>query len=80
MVPNRATHHIRSIKADGVLASMDIESLFTNLSLNETIESCCDKLFSDNNFVSGLNRREFKKNMEITTQENMFMFDEKCYK
>lgn len=33
-------------------------------------------LFSDKNLVSGLNRKEFKKFMEIATEENMFMLDE----
>ena len=72
--------NIISIKADGFLVSLDIESLFTTLPLNETIELCSDKLNSDNNLVSGLNRREFKRLMEIATQENMFMFDRKFYK
>ena len=37
---------------------MDIEFLFTNLPLNEIIELCCFKIFSDNNLISGLNKRE----------------------
>ena len=73
-------YNIRSIKADTFMASMDIESLFTNLPLTETIELCCNKLFHDNTLVSGLNRKEFKKLMEIATQENVFMFNGKFYK
>ena len=72
--------NIISIKADSFLVSLDIESLFTTLALNETIKLCSDKLNSDNDLVSGLNRREFKILMEIATQENMFMFDRKFYK
>ena len=72
--------NIISIKADGFLVSLDIESLFTTLALNETIKLCSDKLNSDNDLVSGLNRREFKILMEIAAQENMFMFDRKFYK
>ena len=37
-------------------------------------------LFSDKNLVSGLNRKEFKKFMEIATEENMFMLDGIYYK
>ena len=36
-----------------------IENLY--LPLIETIELFCNKLFSDNSLVSGLNRRIFKK-------------------
>lgn len=57
------------------MASTDIELLFTNLLLDETFELSCDKLLSDNNLVSELSRREFKKLME--TQENILTFDEK---
>ena len=48
---------------------MDIQLLFTNLLLNETIELSCDKLLTDNSLVSEWSRREFKKLMEIPTHK-----------
>ena len=73
--------NIRGIKADGFSESMDIESLFTNLPLNEAIENyaaiICLVLMA---WFLDLIGENLKKNMDIATQENMFMFDGKFYK
>ena len=39
----------------------DVESLFTNIPLQETIEICISEMFSNTNTVSGLCRVDFKK-------------------
>ena len=38
------------------MASLDVDSLFTNVSLDETIETCANKLFESSQTVSGLNK------------------------
>ena len=59
---------------------MDIESLFTNLPLDETIDICCEELFKDKQRVEGMNKREFRKLMEFATKEMLFMFNGCYYK
>jgi hypothetical protein len=62
------------------MASMDIESLFTNLPLTETIDICCDELFKSADTVSGMNKREFKRLLELATKEMVFLFNGQYYK
>ena len=62
------------------MASMDIESLFTNLPLDETIDICCDELFKDKQRVEGMNRREFRQLMEFATKEMLFLYNGSYYK
>ena len=61
------------------MASMDIESLFTNLPLSETIDICCNGLFKENRTVAGMNKSEFKKVMEYATKEMMFLHNGEYY-
>ncbi len=38
------------------MVSFDVENLFTNIPLQETIEICLEYLFKDNSVAFGLNR------------------------
>ena len=40
------------------MAFVDIHSLFTNIPLDETINTCTELLFKENNIVSGLNKKK----------------------
>ena len=52
------------------MASVDVESLFTNISLEETIKNCVNDLFS-NNFYSGkLSRKDLYDLLELATTES----------
>ena len=62
------------------MSTMDIESLFTNLPLNETIDICIKLVFEHNNLVEGMNKEEFRRLLVIATQDSMFIFDGKYYK
>ena len=44
-----------------LMASLDVESLFTNMPLEETASVCCDFLFSNNAKVNDINRIDFEK-------------------
>ena len=46
-------------------ASMNIESFFTYLPLNENIELYFDKLLSGNSLVSGLNRKKIRNSWKL---------------
>ena len=67
------------------MASLDVESLFTNIPLEETIKNCVNDLFS-NNFYSGkLSRKHLYDLLKsllklIATTESSFIFDNKLYK
>ena len=62
------------------MASLDVESVFTRIPLEETIKNCVNDLFS-NNFYSGkLSRKDLYDLLKIATPESSFIFDDKLYK
>ena len=62
------------------MTSFDVDSLFTNIPLNETIEICVGKLFPrDNMKVSGLGKKEFRSLLELATKESLFLFNKEYY-
>ena len=62
------------------MASMDVESLFTNIPLTETIRNCVNDL-SSNNFCSGkLSRKDLYESLKLATIESSFIFDNKLCK
>ena len=61
------------------MASFDVVSLFTNIPLIETVEICLDKLFSNNDKVHNLTRKDLKKLIIFVAQENHFIIKNKIY-
>ena len=57
------------------MASLDVDALFTNIPLNETIDICCQLLFKDTDRVDGLSRTEFRVLLTIATTESFILFD-----
>ena len=43
------------------MASLDVDSLFTNIRLDETINICTESIFNESDTVEGLNKSEFKE-------------------
>ena len=62
------------------MASLDGESLFTNIPLNETINNCVSELQNKNLCNKNLNKRELFKRLETATSESSFIFDYLLYK
>ena len=62
------------------MASLDVESLFANIPLEETFSVCCDSLFSNNAKVNNINRIDFEKLLRAALQNNFFNFERKIYK
>ena len=52
------------------MASLGIDSLFTNVPLDETIEICVSELFKSSQTVSGLNKQVLEM-LSLTTKENV---------
>ena len=62
------------------MASLNVESLFTNIPLKETVNNYVNDLFS-NNFYSGkLSRKDLNELLKLATIESSFIFDNKLYK
>ena len=72
-------HDIQLQKTSLYMASLDVDSLFTNIPLVETINICCDLLFRDNPIVDGLNMSEFKMLLTLATQESLILFNGSYY-
>ena len=63
------------------MASFDVENLFTNVPLNETINIILDQLFTlPNSTVIGLTKDLFKNLLELSVLNSFFIFNGKLYK
>ena len=61
-----------------VLASFDVESLFTNVPLEQTIDLICDEIFKDRLFLTIRNvilvKGQFRELLEISVKNQLFVF------
>ena len=62
------------------MASFDVTSLFTNVPLEETIDIIINTLFSDNDYIQGLDSVNFRKLLNFATKDILFYFGGKIYK
>ena len=62
------------------MGSLDVDSLFTNIPLEETIEICTNELFKESETVEGLSKTEFKELLSLATKDSHFIFDGTLYK
>ena len=61
------------------MVSLDVDSLFTNIPLEEIIKNYINDLFS-NDFYSGkLSRKDLYDLLTLATTESSFIFDNKLY-
>ena len=58
-----------------VMASFDIESLFTNVPLKETIDVCVDILFSNTTNIDGIKKDYFHELLNICMSESLVLLD-----
>ena len=61
------------------MASLDVQSLFTNIPLEDTISVCCDSLFSNDAKVNNINRIDLEKHLRAALQNNFFNFEGKNF-
>ena len=62
------------------MSSLDVDSLFTNIPLKETIKICSNLLFRDNPIIDGLSKAEFEQLLTIATTESFILFNGCYYK
>ena len=70
---------IRNQNPDMFMTSFDIDSLFTNLPLDETIELCVRKTFGKKKKFKGFTKIEFKTLLEFATKDALILFNGKYY-
>ena len=61
------------------MGSLDIDSHFINIPLQETIEICTNSLFKNSDIVHGLKESEFKDLLSLATKESYFIFNNILY-
>ena len=61
------------------LASLDMDSLFTNVPLGKTIEICFSELFKSSQMVSGVNKQQVLEMLSLTNKEDVILFGKKFY-
>ena len=54
------------------MGSLDVDSLFTNIPLEETIDICTNMLFENMERVEGLSKIEFKELLSLATKKSCF--------
>ena len=59
------------------MGSLNVNSLFTNIILQETIDIYANIFFENLEKVEGLSKIKFKKLLFLTTKESYFIFNEK---
>ncbi|KAG1651055.1 hypothetical protein GQR58_027516 [Nymphon striatum] len=75
------SHEISDLKnaQSHVMASFDVESLFTNIPLHETIDICLNQLFKDTSSVLNLTKDFFKELLRLAVLNTFFLFNDKFY-
>ena len=62
------------------MGSLDVDSLFTNIPLEETIDICTNTLFENTEKVEGLSKIEFKELLSLVGKESYSIFNGQLYK
>ena len=61
------------------MASLDVDSLLTNVPLEETINICVNELFKSNTCIHGLKKNQITEMLSLTTKESIILFDMAFY-
>ena len=62
------------------MGSLNVDSLFTNIPLEETINICTNFLDNNEDDTEGISKSEFKNFLSLATQESYFIFNDVLYK
>ena len=61
------------------MSFLDVDSLFKNVQLDQTIEIYVNELFKSSQKVSGPNKQQVLEKFSLTTEEDVILFDQKYY-
>ena len=70
---------VRNQNPDLFMASFDIDSLFTNVPLDETIDISVKKLFGRRKKFEGFTKEQFKKLLTLAVKNSFFLFNGAYY-
>jgi len=73
---------IRKQNKKFVMASLDVDSLFTNIPLDETIQICANELFKGKKKtekVNGLTKAQITALLKLATKQSFFLFNNNFY-
>ena len=62
------------------MGNLHVDSLFTNIPLEETIDICTSIVFENTKKVDGLSKTEFKELLSPATKKSYFISNRKIYK
>ena len=75
-----SAEELQSFNSKFVMDNFEIESLFTNISLQETIDLYVENLFEDKTHVDNLSKDSFRELLTRTMSESLILFDQDFYK
>ena len=70
------TEEIVNPNSNFIIGNLDVDSLFTSIPLEETINLCCDTLFKETDIYEGYSKSEFKTLLSLASKESYFFFNE----
>ena len=73
------TSEVSKINSKNSMASLDVDSLFTNISLEETIDKIINDLFLTTDKVHNFEREELKQLLTFAAYESFFIFNGEHY-
>ena len=62
------------------MASLEVDSLFTNIQLGENIDTCINSLYEDDENTPKISKDVFRDLLNVATEESFFTFNKKFYK
>ena len=71
---------LQSFDSKLVVASFGTRSLFTDITLQDTIDLCAESLFKDKTHVDNLSKDSFRELLTRTMSESLTLFDQEFYK
>ena len=63
-----------------IMGGLDVESLFTNIPLLETIDLCVELLFKNNLNIDGFTVTDFHEWLTVSMSESLVLFNGEYYK
>ena len=63
-----------------VIGSLDVGSLFTNITPDETIDICTNTIYSQQGVIEEIKKEEFQNLLSLAVKESYFIFSEVLYK
>ena len=62
------------------MGGLDVDSLFTNIPLDEANDICTNSIYSQQGVIEGIKKDRFRNILSLATKESYFIFNEVLYK